>query len=128
MTQFMVMAALGLIMAQQARADYSCIDFQNNQTLVIHHQTQPGVINAEGPVEVTLNGNEAFKGAYTKGGGYVLNDAQGLAVALQISTSPMHAGRCGRCGTVGEVIGSTTFAKLTVPGVAAPEYFTCNEP
>jgi hypothetical protein len=127
MMKMITLAALGLVLGQQALANYNCTNYENGNTLAIQHAAQEGSASGEGAVTVVLNKTQTWTGIYNVATGYALNSTNGQPVALEVTSVPHYGGGCRRCaGTDLSALASwDIYAKLTV-GASEPETFTCS--
>jgi hypothetical protein len=120
MYKMITLAALTLVLAQTALANYSCHG-DNGETLNIE---EDGAVRADGKTSqvtatfTTIAATEVFTGTKTVSSpsapaNYSLTNAQGEAVGLEIRVVNHYGGRCGRCGD--DWGSSRTYALLTLP-------------
>lgn len=124
--KMITLATLGLVLGQQALANYHCKNYGNGNTLTIQHPAQEGFATGEGVVSVILNNTQTWTGTYTQTTGYNLNSTDGQPVALEVKSVPRYGGGCRRCAgtTLSEPSSWDIYAKLTV-GASEPETFSC---
>ncbi|WP_413290313.1 hypothetical protein [Bdellovibrio sp. HCB337] len=128
MKQLITITLLGMMLGQNALADYFCLADQGEKLHIkmeeVPKKIQPKVPPAfEIPIEIfagaTLTTGEVTTAFQANGtlpdGSYNLLDGEGNPATLQISQSQVYGGRCGRCGddfpTPAPTL--TTYAKLT---------------
>lgn len=125
--KMITLAAVGLVLGQQALANYNCKNYETGNTLTIQHPAQEGSASGEGAVTVALNNTQVWTGTYSQATGYALNPTDGQPVTLQVKSVPQYGGGCRRCAgtSLSQLTSWNIYAKLTV-GINAPETFSCS--